>query len=346
MRLLFVFLVLVVLKVCLLQRVYSLLPLYELRRRAHAQDHRAMAIYKVAVREAQLNVLLLVFGVSASAGLLVMAANYSWWALLITALGLVWVGFYMPKPKLDGWLWRYAAFTSHATFKIVDFLDPVLKPLSRLLPRPHQAHSRLYEKADLAELISRQSRQADNRISDDDLKSASLALGFGEKLVSAAMTPLKKAHLVSEDDVVGPTLLDELHKSGQSEFAVVKGSVKSRPPQIVGALYLSDIVEIDGANKGKVAQHMQAGTFFINEACNMYQALEAFLKTHVQLLVVVNKFEEITGVLSLRATLGEALGGTIPNDFDKFDNLHSTAGLSADDKEADSPEHSGESVVN
>jgi len=67
--------------------------------------------------------------------------------------------------------------------------------------------------------------------------------------------------------------------------------------------------------------------FYINEAQSLRQALNVCLKTHHQLLVVVNNFEEISGLISLEDIVGQILGQKIVDEFDQYDDLKVVAGI-------------------
>jgi CBS domain containing-hemolysin-like protein len=144
------------------------------------------------------------------------------------------------------------------------------------------------------------------------------------------MRPRKSIKLVSEDEVVGPMLMDELHKTGQTDFPVVKGSAKASSPVITGTLYLKDVVEIGQENKGKVKDLMKPGACFINEACDLSQALDAVLKKHQHQLIVVNNFEEVVGAITLKDLIGQLLGEPLAHEFEAYENLHAVAGISAE----------------
>jgi CBS domain containing-hemolysin-like protein len=148
------------------------------------------------------------------------------------------------------------------------------------------------------------------------------------------MTPRRKVKLVSAGDTIGPLLMDELHSSGFSRFPVVKDSAKTAAPEIVGTLYLN--VLIGQQDKGKVKDLAKRDVFFINEESNLRQALAAFLKTHHHLLIVVNSFEEMAGVLSIEDVLEQIIGNQIIDEFDSYESLRAVA---AQEAETDHAEH-------
>jgi CBS domain containing-hemolysin-like protein len=217
-------------------------------------------------------------------------------------------------------------------------VNPVFGRLARWLPpgRSPAAHTHLYESNDLLDSFKKQNRQSDNRIPDSDLKIAANALTFGDKKVSSIMTHRREIRLVGANDTIGPMLMDELHKSGFSRFPVVKDTSKTASPAVVGTLYLNKLIGYEGG--GKVKDLAVKDVYFINEDNDLRQALGAFLKTHHHLLIVVNSFEEMVGVLSLEDVLEQILGKQIVDEFDAYENLRAVAKMDAQKEQAEHEE--------
>lgn len=353
MKLVFILLLLGFIKTVLAYRVFHAVPLVELKRRARSkEDRRAKSIYKVAAFGESLDILLWALGTASLAAAVVIAAGLAWWLAVLSLVFAAWLVTFAPKPKAGGWLWGLVAWGSRYMFRVLGFLHPLLNLLVRLRPERLQLHihTGMYEREDLLELLRAQNHQVDNRISEQELKIAAGALTFGDKKVANVMTPRRLMRFVSEDEVLGPTLMDELYNTGFSRFPVVKGPTKSASPSIIGTLYLKDVVEIGQEDKGKVANHMKKDVSFINEDCTLRQALDAFLKSKHHMLIVVNNFEEIAGLLTLEDVLEQIVGEPIVDEFDKYDDLRAVAGLQANAQKAAQrevkPSEQGESVVN
>lgn len=305
-------------------------PLKELRRQALVnKNSKITAVYKMASYGESLKILLGITSSLSFSALLIIAAGWAWWLAVLLVLAVVWFWFSVPAHDIKGWIFGFTTLVAPAISWILSHLQPLLGRLAGLLKslRPAHFHTGLYEKEDLLDLINNQNHQLDNRIPEIDLKIAFGALTFGDKIVGNIMTPRRKLKLVAANDSIGPHLMDELHASGFSRFPVVKDSTKVASPQIIGTLYLKDLMGHDGA--GKVRDAMKGDVYFINESNTLREALNAFLKTHHQLLVVVNNFEEIVGVLSLEDVAEQILGAKIIDEFDRYDDLRAVAGLEA-----------------
>ncbi|HET9721535.1 MAG TPA: CBS domain-containing protein [Candidatus Saccharimonadales bacterium] len=321
----YILLALAVLKCVLLFKVYHSLPVFELKRQARQKNHRAARLYQMAAYEATLEVWLWIVGTASVAVLFIWSARTSWWLAAITitisAWLVVWARF-----SANSWAGALVAVFAPYYAKILSVLQPLMSPLTRLFPDGRrQAHTGLYEKRDLLEFIRGQHGQNDNRIPEADLRTAFNSLSFSDKTVGSVMTPRRTVKLVSADEAITPVVIDELHKTGFSRFPVVKDSTRSASPQVVGTLYINDLIGYQGS--GKVKDLARKDVYFINESSNLRQALSAFLKTHHHLLVVVNSFEEVVGILSMEDVLSQILDKSIIDRFDNYDSLRAVAAM-------------------
>jgi CBS domain containing-hemolysin-like protein len=205
----------------------------------------------------------------------------------------------------------------------MSYLQPILSRLEAVA-RPADRPEDVYEKEDLQEFINRQNTRPDNRIPESDLKMAFNALTFGDKKIGDIMTPLRKVRMVAENEQVGPLLMDELHSTGFSRFPVTGAGDKAN---IIGTLYIKDLLEKN--DRATVSQLMDKKVYFVNETQNLREALNAFLKTHHHLFIVVNSFEETVGVVSIEDVLEQILGQEIVDEFDHYDDLRAVAAKEA-----------------
>ncbi len=320
----YVLLVLALIRNIMLYKTYHSVPLLELKRRARQRDKRASGLYKVAAYDSVLDLLQWLFCASVGAVLLIWSARTDWWlaaAVVVVAAWLVVWG----KFSADGWGGALAGLFAPFDELILSIFSPLLSPLAKLLAPGRRApsHTGLYEKRDVLEFIKQQKDQTDNRVPESDLLIAFNAMQFGDKQVGRVMTPRRQVKLVKGNELAGPILTDELHNTGFSRFPVVADSAKAASPKIIGTLYLSQLIGYDG--NAKVKELADKNVYFINEDNNLRQALNAFLKTHHHLLIVVNSFEEMVGVLSLEDVLEQILGKQIVDEFDNYENLRAVA---------------------
>lgn len=158
-------------------------------------------------------------------------------------------------------------------------------------------------------------------VSTDEKRLVVHGLSFGGRLVSEVMTPKSVVDIVSDTEVLGPLALDELHKTGHSRFPVVDGDID----HVVGILHIQDLL-IATAKKTPIARDaMEQKVFYIREDQTLQHALNAFIRTHHHLFIVVNEYRETVGVISLEDVVEALLGREIVDEFDAHDDLRKVA---------------------
>ena len=138
------------------------------------------------------------------------------------------------------------------------------------------------------------------------------------------MTPRSVVETIKKSEILGPLVLDDLHKTGHSRFPVIEGDID----HVVGVLYLRDLLTLDTNRKHTALAEsaMSKNVFYIHQEQSLGHALAAFLKTHHHLFIVVNEFRETVGILTLEDTIETLLGKKIVDEFDAHDDLRTVAG--------------------
>jgi CBS domain containing-hemolysin-like protein len=325
MRLLVIVILIVLVKLSvILNKAAGLVGAKELRRLARSdKDKKTERIYKMVSFGSSLEAFLWIVGSVSATALFLMLSHNRWWlaagAILITS----WlVFFWSPPHRTNGLLWWVASILAIPVAGLLSLTDPIFSRLGRLLRffTPARSHTGIYQKEDLIDLLQEQGRQPDNRISELEAKVVYGALTFGDKKIGQVMTPRGAAKFVSATESIGPMLMDELHKAGFIYFPVTKGSSKTSTPDVIGILNFNDLIGHE--DHGTIRDLMQTGVSFINEDQTLHDALAAFLKTRHHLLVVVNNFEEVAGVISLEDVLHQILGKKVSSDFENYANAH------------------------
>lgn len=319
-------LIVIFLKCLVLYKITKTLSLKELRRRARTnaskRDHN---LYKLLAFQSSLQIFILLLGTASGAILLLLITKISGWLMAAFILAVSWMMFddrFAVKP--GSLLWKISSYIAPVLVPLINFLQPLLGRVVNTIGRP-AVHSGVYEREDLLELLNRQKNQIDNRISPTELMAARGALTFGDKLVGTVMTPRKAVVWISRDEPIGPKLMDDLHKTGFTRFPVIAGDSKPSNPEAVGTMYLSDLLK-NLEKPGKVGDIMKRDAHFINESHNLLQALDGFLKSGQHLLIVVNNFEEVVGVLTIEDVLSQILGQKVTDEFDRYHDKHAVAG--------------------
>lgn len=322
--LLFVFLTLVAIA---LQKTYTQMPVHELRRRAQKGDASAQALYRAVGYGISLKVFLwLLIGLTATGLFFVVARSFAWPIALLGILLILWLGFaWLPNSRVTAISSRVAQLLTPPIAWLLNYLHPFLEWVG-LQARKHGStkHTHLYQKEDVVELLKKQAKQADNRVTKSEIDMAIHALTFGDKLVRDTLTPYSQVKSVNIADNLGPVLMDELHESGHSRFPVYD----SKKDNIVGILYLRDLLQEQHGGKVRDIAHKQVT--YVHEEQSLYQTLQAFLKTKRHLFVVVNRFEEVVGIITIEDVLEQIIGQPIVDEFDQYEDLRAVAARAAD----------------
>ncbi len=308
-----------------LKKIYSNIPAKELKRRAANGDELAALLYRAVGYGMNLQVLLwAIIGICA-AGFFVLTARFlpSWLAFL-GSIALLWFGFaWLPNTRVTRLGNEVARRAAPILAAILNKLYPLTNKISQAIRKNRYVamHTGLFQREDLLELLDKQARQTDNRITADELSIAKHALQFGDKTIQQTMTPKRVVRTVDANEPIGPLLMDDLHKSGFSRFPVMDGE------QIIGTLFLRDLVGLKGG--GKVRDHIKKRVYYVNESQPLAQVLAAFLKTKHHLFIVVNEFEETVGIITIEDVIEQVLGKRIIDEFDNYDDMRAVAAQQA-----------------
>lgn len=313
---------LLALAVLALRQSFRFVPVRELKRQARSNEPLARALYRAASYGTDLEIvlwlliaLLLILSFS-----LLNAIAPSMLAFIVVALA-VGLGFaWMPDAGLAKISPQLVVSITPPLIWLLELLRPALKRVSSFINK-HQVtmHSGMYERDDLLRLLDQQKQQPDSRIPQEQLDLLISALTYGDKAVYECMVPRRIVRSVSAEDSVGPILIRDLHGSGYSRFPVYQ----EKPDKFVGTLYLRDLVNLK--HTGKVKDVMEQSVYYVHEEYPLEQVLHAFLKTKHHLFIVVDKFEEYVGIITIEDIIEQILGCKIVDEFDAYDDLRAVA---------------------
>jgi CBS domain containing-hemolysin-like protein len=200
---------------------------------------------------------------------------------------------------------------------------------------PTSERQRIDSREELEHLVT----ESQGVLAEHEKKLILASLKFGGKMVREIMTPKSVVETIKQSEVLGPLVLDDLHKTGHSRFPVIDEDID----HIVGILYIRDVLTLDTSKKHtpKVETAMSKRVYYIREDHALDQALSAFLSTHHHLFIVINEFRETVGIVTLEDTLEALLGRRIVDEFDAHDDMRAVATRNASTKA--SPNRSSDS---
>jgi CBS domain containing-hemolysin-like protein len=193
----------------------------------------------------------------------------------------------------------------------------VFKAIQAALP-PEKRDLRLDSREELEYLVI----QATHVLSKEERHRIINGLHFDERPVKEIMTPRGMIDTISKAELLGPLVLDDLHKTGHSRFPVIDEDID----HIIGMLYIQDLLVINsGKGSASVEKSMEPRVFYIHEDQSLTHALAAFIRTRHHLFIVINEFRETVGVISLEDVMEALLGHKIVDEFDTHEDLRLVA---------------------
>lgn len=163
--------------------------------------------------------------------------------------------------------------------------------------------------------------ESGNLLSADEKKLLTSGLKFRDKTVESVMTPRGVIVGVPKSELVGPVMLDELHKTGHSRFPVYDKDID----HVVGILHIRELLALVDKKSQTAEKVMEKKVYYIRDNQTLSAALAAFLKKRHHMFVVVNAYRETTGLLTLEDVIEELLGREIIDEYDVYDDLRAVA---------------------
>lgn len=161
------------------------------------------------------------------------------------------------------------------------------------LPVPELFTPLLHSKAELEHLLE----TSHETFTPEEKTMLLHSIRFTEKRVKDLMTPRAMIETVKKSEILGPLVLDSLHKTGHSCFPVTYGTID----QVVGVLYLADVLTIDTTRKhtALVETAMDKRVLYIHESRPLIEALSILLEAHRHVLIAVDDEGKTVGLLTL-----------------------------------------------
>ncbi len=155
----------------------------------------------------------------------------------------------------------------------------------------------------------------------NERKTLASMLHFEGKLVCDYMTPRSVMEAIGANELLGPLVLDGLHKTGHSHFPVFEGDID----HIVGMLHIHSLLSLANKKSHIVKDVMEPKVLYIHEEQTLAQALAACIKHRRHLLVVINEFRETVGVITIEDAVEQLIGRKIVDEFEAHDDLRAVA---------------------
>ena len=134
---------------------------------------------------------------------------------------------------------------------------------------------------------------------------------FKTTKVSEIMLEKPAITFVRETDFMGPLTLDKLYRSGFKHFPVVDSK-----GDLVGILHTSSLNSLKIKETDRAFKYLDPNIFYVRADYSLEKAFAAFLRTNSYFFIVINKNNELVGLLTVEMLIGYLLGKAPTDKFE------------------------------
>jgi CBS domain containing-hemolysin-like protein len=192
----------------------------------------------------------------------------------------------------------------------------IFRIIRHAVPATH-ADSKLESREELLHLITK----SQHILTNEEKSLMTHGLKFASRKVSEVMIPRGQIESIGAKEMLGPLVLDDLHKTGHTRFPVIDKDID----HVIGLLHIQDLLSLDNKRTVTAEKAMEPRVFYIRQDQTLQHALMAFLRTHHHLFIVVNEDQETVGVISLEDTIEALIGHKIVDEFDTHSDIRNVA---------------------
>lgn len=120
-------------------------------------------------------------------------------------------------------------------------------------------------------------------------------LVFDTTPVRDVMIQRLRVRVVEKGELLGPLVLNDLHKSGHSKLPVVKSNFD----EVIGILYLDDILKIDTEKTLTAENAMNQKVIYVEQNQTLDEVLGLMLASGINLLIVTDEQQVNVGIVTL-----------------------------------------------
>lgn len=189
--------------------------------------------------------------------------------------------------------------------KLLEWADSYEKQLRFLYVPSPESKSRDHHVASREEL-QQFIKKSTTILSSDERTLLSSALSFYKKTVLDSMTDWQDVTCIDADELLGPLVLDDLHKTGHDRFPVTQ----SEDSQVLGFVYLLQVTLLGSKKSLTARQAMQTPVHFVDHTLPLEEALKVFLETRQSILLVRDEQQAVCGIVTIADAVRVLLGQT------------------------------------
>ncbi len=222
---------------------------------------------------------------------------WQWWGV-IAVVG-IWV--------LDGWTSRQKIIQRPVAKLYKRYEEPVLRLLAKVPLIGHIVRSRTWhpydQRIESTEQLLHLVENAGAILSEDQQRIIRYGLRWHTTPVSSIMVAKKDIVSIKYNELLGPLVLDDLHRSGHNRFPVTKAD------DIIGILDITELLEIDSGKRSQTAERaMSQHVLHIESDEPLPAALSLLQKGRQHMLVVIDSDGKTVGLVTLADITHSLLG--------------------------------------
>lgn len=306
-----------------IKKVYFAVPLKEIKKRKALGDTSVNQLDKALSYGASLRGLIWFYlGLTAGVSLTLLAVSLPvWLSIIVDSAVLYFLFSRLPNTKISTSDQLLVRLVNPSILWLLRYLDPYIKKAYKPLSKPYEIKTyEIYDDEDLMNIIKTVSKQKDNRFDPETLLGLEKVLTFNRHRIKDVMTPAKRVKTLSETDIIGPILINEIHESGQ-DYALVKTDPKG---SLSGTLALKDL---GIRSEGKVSNFMNSTIYYLNQDSTLNTAVKAFFDTKQTMFVVISDTKKFVGIISIESLIKELTGSLDTISFDSYNDPEAVAGI-------------------
>lgn len=169
--------------------------------------------------------------------------------------------------------------------------------------RPKKPPVPKYTPKTLEEFIQLIQRTPKSVVSTKDRERIAAVMSFGDRTVGDLMAPRNEIVFVSEDEILGPLVLDRLYKSGFKNFPVVDGRGK-----VVGMIHTEALNALEIRETDRAGKYMDAKVNYLNVRDSLKDAVHEIERTNSYYFLVRDEKKVMVGCFTIQMLLDYLIG--------------------------------------
>lgn len=200
-------------------------------------------------------------------------------------------------------------------------LFPVCWPLAAVLDKIlGDEIPGVYSKHEIIKLIEDHEDNQESDIDADEERILKGALSFSDKTVGDIMTPRTTMFALHYKTVLDKKSIESIRQAGHSRIPVYE----ENRDEIVGLLYVKDLINIDWRNK-TVGDVARADVIFVDEKKKLDDLLNKFKKSRHHLFIVSDEYGSVSGLVTIEDVIEEIIGEEIVDEYDRHEDMQKLA---------------------